>query len=194
MSPELTSHESATGVILAGGRGLRVGGMDKGLIEWRGRPLIEYGLDCLRAQTSTLLISANRNLERYRAYGVPVLSDDAPGYPGPLAGMLAAARAADTPWIVCAPCDMPQLPADAVRRLLAAAREQQVCAAYAVCRGDALYPLCVFERALIASLHEAATSNDRSVRGFLQRNNAARADFSDCGLRNLNTPQALEAA
>lgn len=194
MSRELTSHESVTGVILAGGRGLRLGGMDKGLIEWRGRPLIEHGLDCLRAQTSKRLISANRNLERYRAYGVPVLCDEGPGCRGPLAGMLAAARAADTPWIVCLPCDMPQLPADAVQRLLAATREQQVRAAYAVCGGDALYPLCVFARALIASLSQAANGEDRSVRGFLLRNSAARADFSDCGLRNLNTPQALEAA
>ncbi|MDT0498095.1 molybdenum cofactor guanylyltransferase MobA [Algiphilus sp. W345] len=194
MNIDPTLRESVTGAVLAGGRGLRVGGRDKGLILWRGRPLAEQVAAVLAPQVATLLISANRNLERYRAYGFTVVSDEGDGdYQGPLAGMLAVAGAADTRWIVCAPCDVPQLPPNLVSRLIGAARDARVAAAYAVC-GDALYPLCVFERALIASLNEAATRNDRSVRGFLQRNNAARADFSDCGLRNLNTPQALEAA
>ena len=112
------------GLVLAGGEGRRMGGVDKGLQAWHGRPLALQVLDALRPQASRLLISANRNLPEYAAFGVPVLPDP-PGlaFAGPLAGMLAGLQALpDDSWLLTAPCDSPRLPHDLAKRLLAAAQ------------------------------------------------------------------------
>lgn len=94
-----------TGVILAGGQGRRMGGEDKGLMVLNGRPLVEYLLDSLRPQSSTLLINANRNHHRYQRYGFPVIEDQVGNYQGPLAGFSTALQHADTDWIMTVPCD-----------------------------------------------------------------------------------------
>lgn len=182
----------STAAILAGGRGARLGGRDKGWVAWRGRALVEHQLDALRPQSSALLISANRNLARYRALGVRVVTDAEAAYLGPLAGMSAICSAAGTPWIVCVPCDVVGLPPDTVARLIDAAAGRG--AAYARSHEDPIYPLCAFERQLAPALAQALAGERRSVRSFLSAQDAAEADFSDCALRNLNTPQALEAA
>lgn len=112
------------GLVLAGGMGSRMGGVDKGLQPWRGRPLAAHVLEALRPQVARLLVSANRNLDAYAAFGHPVLPDP-PGldFAGPLAGMLAGLQAApDDAWLLTAPCDCPRLPPDLAERLLAAAR------------------------------------------------------------------------
>jgi molybdenum cofactor guanylyltransferase len=106
-----------TGVILAGGRGSRLGGVDKGLVPLHGRPLIEHVIDALRPQVGALLISANRNRDIYASYGYPVIADVMGDYDGPLAGMLSAMRAAGTAYILTTPCDAPSIPADLARRL-----------------------------------------------------------------------------
>lgn len=103
-----------------------MGGADKGLVEYRGRPLIEWALDVLRPQVDEVVISANRNLDTYAAYGHRVLPDTLPDYPGPLAGVLTAMQAVDADWLVVAPCDTPHLPADCVARLLEAAQDAGV--------------------------------------------------------------------
>jgi molybdopterin-guanine dinucleotide biosynthesis protein A len=99
-------------VILAGGQGRRMGGADKGLIEYQGRPLIDWALAVLTPQVDELVISANRNLDAYAAYGHRVLPDTLPDFPGPLAGVLAALQAVAADWLLVAPCDTPHLPAD----------------------------------------------------------------------------------
>ena len=106
-----------TGVILAGGQGRRMGGADKGLQELGGRPMAAHVLERLAPQVGAVLISANRNLERYAELGCPVLPDTLDGYAGPLAGLQAALAQATTPLLVTAPCDSPFLPADLVARL-----------------------------------------------------------------------------
>lgn len=110
-------------LVLAGGRGSRMGGVDKGLQLLEGRPLVAHVIERLAPQASTLLISANRNLDTYAALGHRVLADP-PGleFAGPLAGMLAALEALpDDAWLLTAPCDCPRLPPDLALRLLAAA-------------------------------------------------------------------------
>lgn len=110
-------------LVLAGGRGSRMGGVDKGLQLLEGRPLVAHVIERLAPQAQTLLISANRNLDRYAAFGHCVLADP-PGFEfaGPLAGMLAALDAIpDETWLLTAPCDAPSLPADLAQRLLVAA-------------------------------------------------------------------------
>lgn len=111
------------GLVLAGGQGSRMGGVDKGLQAWQGRPLVAHVLDALRPQVSRLVISANRHLDDYATFGHPVLADP-PGltFAGPLAGMLAALQTLpDDTWLLTAPCDSPRPPADLATRLLVAA-------------------------------------------------------------------------
>jgi molybdopterin-guanine dinucleotide biosynthesis protein A len=132
-----------TGLVLAGGRGRRLGGADKGLLALHGRPLVVHVRDRLSPQVQALLISANRHAADYAALGVPVLGDAAAGLPpaadgqprGPLAGMLAGLRHAPTPWLACVPTDAPALPADLVQRLAQAAAQAGAHAALAVTPG-----------------------------------------------------------
>jgi molybdopterin-guanine dinucleotide biosynthesis protein A len=109
-----------SGLVLAGGRGERMGGVDKGLEPWRGRALVDHAIARLAPQVSGLMISANRNAAAYAGRGWRVLADDVADFPGPLAGILAGLRAAPTPWLAVVPCDAPLLPDDLVARLAAA--------------------------------------------------------------------------
>lgn len=113
-----------TGLILAGGRGNRMGGVDKGLQPFQGEPLILHALRRLRPQVTAVAISANRHLSAYEVYGVPVWSDSLPGFPGPLAGMLSGLMRAETPWLLTVPCDAPRFPTDLASRLHHAVLEQ----------------------------------------------------------------------
>lgn len=114
-----------TGVILAGGRGTRMGGVEKGLLDWQGRPLMARLIEDLAPQVDRLLINANRAHERYAAFGLPLIADD-PRHAGlgPLAGVHAALTVVETGRVVCVPCDLPGLPEDLVSRFLAASTGQ----------------------------------------------------------------------
>ncbi len=107
-----------TAIILAGGRGQRVGGVDKGLITLNGRSLAQWVLGCIRPQVAEILISANRHLEAYHHLGFPVLCDELPDFPGPLAGILQGLKRASHALLLCVPCDTPFLPPDLVDRLM----------------------------------------------------------------------------
>jgi molybdenum cofactor guanylyltransferase len=108
-----------TGLVLAGGRGARMGGIDKGLQSFHGTPLALHALRRLAPQVGPLLLSANRNIEAYRAFGAPVWADDLAGHAGPLAGFLTGLRQARTPWLLTVPCDTPLFPVDLAARLAA---------------------------------------------------------------------------
>ncbi|WP_087722598.1 molybdenum cofactor guanylyltransferase MobA [Pandoraea sp. PE-S2T-3] len=114
------ARDAITGLILAGGRGQRMGGRDKGLQLFDGQPLAAHVLARLQPQVGTLLISANRNHAAYAALGADVVSDETQDFAGPLAGMLAGLRAAKTEYVLTAPCDSPLLPDDLAARLAAA--------------------------------------------------------------------------
>lgn len=92
-----------TAVILAGGRGMRMGGMDKGLVDYQGQPMIEHVLSRITPQVDQVMINANRNLDRYQQYGVPVITDETDQFDGPLAGMQAGMRHAKHDWILSVP-------------------------------------------------------------------------------------------
>ncbi len=109
-----------TGLILAGGQGRRMGGVDKGLQILRDRPMIEWVIERLRPQVHDVLINANQNLDAYRAYRLPVVADAVGGFAGPLAGLHAGLCAVSTDELVTVPCDSPFLPLDLVARLAAA--------------------------------------------------------------------------
>lgn len=109
-----------TAVILAGGRGLRMGGVDKGLVDHHGKPLVAHVLERIQPQVDHVLINANRHLDEYQRFGVPVVTDANDQFEGPLAGMQAGMQYAATDWIVSVPCDSPLLPLDLVSRLKSA--------------------------------------------------------------------------
>ena len=113
-----------TGLILAGGRGSRMGGVDKGLQNHQGLPLALHALMRLAPQVGHAMINANRNLGAYEAMGVPVWPDGLADFAGPLAGFLVGLERCETPWLVTVPCDSPGFPEDLVLRLAAAAQAQ----------------------------------------------------------------------
>ena len=187
-------HSDVTGVVLAGGRARRMGGQDKGLIELRGRPLVEHALAALAPQVSSLIINANRNLERYRAYGHVVVADRIGDFSGPLAGMASALEQARTRWLVTVPCDSPQVPADLVARLLAARARDDAELAVAW-DGERLQPVfALLNTALLPSLSRFLDEGERKIDLWYGRHQCARADFSDHpeAFLNVNTPQDLE--
>ena len=182
-----------TGVILAGGRGSRLGGRDKGLLEIAGRPLIEHLIGALMPQVDSLLISANRNLDRYATYGLPVIEDATDGYLGPLAGILSALRAAQSPYILTVPCDSPLLPAEYATRMHAALTRQHasLCVAH---DGMNMQPaFALLSRGLVESIDDYLASGERKLQTWLADQHPAFADFSDQPQMfiNINTPHDL---
>jgi len=121
MTEPLLDRADVTGLILAGGRGSRMGGVDKGLQTHRGMPLALHALWRLQPQVGQIMINANRNLGAYESFGVPVWPDALPDFAGPLAGFLAGLEHCETAWLVTVPCDTPDFPEDLVARLGAAA-------------------------------------------------------------------------
>lgn len=175
--------------VLAGGAGLRLGGADKGLLAFRGRPLIDWVLAALRPQSVEQLISANRHPERYAAYGLPVFADR--GGQGPLAGLAALLTAARQDWLLCVPCDSPELPAELGARLYAAALAAGAPAAYL---HDDLGPhptFCLVRCALAASA-QAAAEQQQGLVAWLDAQGAARLRAP--APVNLNTAADFAAA
>lgn len=184
-----------TGVILAGGRGRRLGGADKGLVQFADKPLIEYVIAALQPQVGCLVISANRNRDIYAAYGFPVIADTVGEYYGPLAGMLSALRAALTPYVLTAPCDAPALPADLAGRLSAALVRENAQACVVVCDGRMQPVFALLHRALADDLQKYLECGGRAAGAWMHAQHAATVDFSDQApaFANINTPQALAA-
>jgi molybdopterin-guanine dinucleotide biosynthesis protein A len=120
----ITPHD-ITGLILAGGRGSRMGGVDKGLQPYKGQTLAHNALQRLGPQVGPLLLNANRNLMDYAALGVTVCTDTVPDYPGPLAGFLSGLQQCQTPYLLTVPCDSPRFPLDLAARLSAALEREQ---------------------------------------------------------------------
>ena len=125
-----------TGVILAGGRGSRMGGADKGLQNFNAMPLALHTLMRLQPQVGHMMIIANRNLGAYESFGVPVWPDVLDDYAGPLAGFLTALERCETQWLVTTPCDSPLFPLDFVERLAHAAQADNAEIAMAAAREE----------------------------------------------------------
>lgn len=184
-----------TGLILAGGAARRMGGGDKGLTELAGKPLIEYALARLAPQVDALIINANRNVARYADYGHPVVTDERQGFQGPLAGMASGLKAAETEFMVCAPCDSPLLPEDLVERLFRQLREQDAELSVAH-NGERLQPVFTLMRAALAdSLLAFLDGGGRKIDQWFQRHQLAVVDFSDqpAAFSNVNSPEELDA-
>lgn len=192
------AHDPVGGVILAGGLGRRMGGVDKGLAEFQGRPLVAHVLARLAPQVAAMMINANRNPDIYAALGVPVVADPWPDFKGPLAGLAAGLAAAgpDCQWVVTCPCDAPFLPTDLVARLWAAA--QAASAPLAVARvGGRLQPVFLLARRTLApSLEAYLARGERRAEAWILSENHVPVDFDDCpgAFANLNTQADLHQA
>jgi len=195
---EAPTAASITGLILAGGRGQRMGGVDKGLQAWRGLPLVDHALARLAPQVREVMISANRNAALYGARTARVLADAADDFAGPLAGILAGLRAARTPWLAVVPCDSPQLPSDLVARLaqgIAAARGAVVQRDHGAA-GLRLEPVCcLLSTALADDLARYLAEGGRKVEGWVSRH-AAPVLFGEpddaAAFANVNTLADLQ--
>ena len=175
-SPE---KNNITAVVLAGGRGRRLGGQDKGLLEIDGRPLIEHILELVTPQVTAVIINANRNQPIYSSYGHPVISDNMTDYQGPLAGFAAALSVCNTDYIITLPCDGPFVPGDLVNRLSAAIEENDADLAVAH-DGERMQPVyALIPRSLLGSLQDFLDDGDRKIDLWYARHNTALADFSD---------------
>ena len=178
-------------VVLAGGQGRRMGGADKGLVEYRGRPLVAWALSALAPQVDELVVSANRNLETYEAYGHRVLADTLPGYPGPLAGVLAALEAVRADWLLVAPCDTPHLPADLAARLLAAARREGAVLAVAADEGRVHHSCFIVRTDQRDNLAAYLARGERAVRHWQAGLAPVTVRFDAAGFANVNAPEDL---
>jgi molybdenum cofactor guanylyltransferase len=171
--------EAITGVILAGGQARRMGGRDKGLVAFRGRPLVEWVVAALGPQVAALAVNANRNREAYEALGYPVIADQIEGFQGPLAGFASAMAASSTPWIVTVPCDGPFLAPDLVERLCAAMQGAGAEIAVAT-DGKRMQPVyALLPVALAPSLQAFLAAGERKIDLWYARHKVALADLSD---------------
>lgn len=190
--------EQITGLILAGGRGSRMGGLDKGLLDYRGAPLVTHVLHRFAPQVGSVHISANRHLDAYRAlaaaYGGDVWPDELPDYPGPLAGMLTGLRRCATPYLAVVPCDVPHLPLNLVERLAQQLVASRGRAALAVAGGRRQPTLCLLHTSLADDLARYLGEGLRKLDGCLARWQASEVVFDDeSAFRNFNTPEQLHA-
>ncbi|HEX7909730.1 MAG TPA: molybdenum cofactor guanylyltransferase MobA [Paraburkholderia sp.] len=196
-------REDITGLLLAGGRGMRMGGVDKGLQMLHGEPLAAHVLKRLAPQTGALLISANRHPETYAALGAPygatVVADTLDGFPGPLAGLLAGLRAADTPYVLSAPCDSPWLPTELANRLADELDSSASDIAMAATSGphglQSPHPVFALLRTDLADdLSGFLEAGERKVRAWYARHKTVEVVFTDeRAFYNINSLQELAA-
>jgi len=187
-------REALTGLVLSGGRGRRMGGMDKGLVPYQGRALVLHALDALKPHTARILVNANRNISAYRELGYPVVSDPDPDFRGPLAGVLAGMRAASTGWLLTVPCDMPKVTGEVLKRLLDAREDGKVFVLIAH-DGERLQPLLMLVSTdLAASLQAYLDSGGRRVDQWVETVSHQIVDLSDLrsALVNFNDFEALD--
>jgi molybdopterin-guanine dinucleotide biosynthesis protein A len=181
------------GVILAGGLGRRMGGVDKGLRPLRGKPMVQWVLERFCPQVDDLLINANQHREDYSAFGRPVIPDRIAGFAGPLAGLHAALSATPHPLVATVPCDSPFLPADLVARLRQALELRGADLASARALGQPHPVFCICRRTVLPSLAAFLEQGGRKVEQWHRTLEAVEVDFDDQAeaFGNINTPEEL---
>lgn len=185
-----------TGLVLAGGRGSRMGGVDKGLQAYRGMPLAMHALLRLGPQVGELMVNANRNLAAYESLGAPVWPDALADYPGPLAGFLAGLERCTTPFLATVPCDSPHFPEDLVARLAADLDAQDAELAMAATRENSelrLQPVfCLMRASVMESLVRFTSSGRRKIDAWTATLRTVTVPFDDArAFANANTVDEL---
>ena len=187
--------EDITGIVLAGGMGRRMGGVDKGLVLLGGKPMAAHAIARLLPQVGALIVNANQNRERYEALGYPVVADDVGGFAGPLAGLHAGMTRAATPYVVTVPCDSPFLPPDLVARLGEGLEREraQLAVAYTGAQPHPVFALV--DRAVLPHLAAFLRGGGRKIDAWYATLAVAAVPFADeSAFRNINTQDELAAA
>ncbi len=195
-----------TGIVLAGGRGSRMGGVDKGLQLYKGTALAKHAIEQLQPQVGHLLINANRNLDIYQAWGSPVsadvLMDGITDFAGPLAGFLIGLQHCTTPYLMTVPCDTPRFPLDLVSRLADALSQQDADIAMVsspdeegVLRHQPVF--CLMKRELVESLKAFTDAGGRKIGAWAAQHSLARVNFNEVyddpkAFYNANTLEDLQ--
>jgi len=181
------------GVILAGGLGRRMGGIDKGLQPLRGRAMVQWVLERLAPQVDEVLINANRHVQEYSAFGCRVIDGRIEGFAGPLAGLHAGLCATALPFVATVPCDSPFLPADLIVRLKRALLQQPVDLATVRAQGRSHPVFCVCRRSVLQRLTAFLEGGGRKVEAWHGTLATVEVDFDDQAeaFSNINTPEEL---
>jgi molybdopterin-guanine dinucleotide biosynthesis protein A len=194
----MISNKDITGLILAGGRAQRMGGIDKGLILFHGKPLIESAIAKLKPQVQTIVINANRNITKYASYGYPVIMDETPDFSGPLAGFSVGLKACKTPYLLTSPCDSPLQP-DHLAELLVAEMErgdfELVYASSKEADGKvwAQPVFCLIRTNLQDSLANFLLKGDLKIDRWFKELRSSTVIFDDPQFfANVNTPEELK--
>lgn len=189
----MIAKHDLTGMILAGGEGRRMGGRDKGLEPFAGLPLVAHTVKRFDGQVQELMINANRNSDAYALFADRVIEDAEGGFKGPLMGIYSGLRAAQTPWLLVAPCDSPALPLDLVARMVAgitqAGVEHDIAVAF---DGERLHPVVALLRTSLADdLATTLAEGERKIDRWYARHAWCRVGMSDCpeAFANLNTEE-----
>lgn len=189
-------HDQVTYLILAGGRGQRMNGVDKGLMLWQSRPMVEHILDRLNSPADKIIISANRNQNLYKKYTNTVIADELEDFQGPLAGILSAMQICETPYLLCLPCDSPEPPENMLEQLWSCMQKNHKSSA--LCHdGERLQPLfgllsCQHKD----TLHDFLQQGRRKVHDFMQLIDPAQCDFSTqkTHFNNINYSDDMKSA
>lgn len=195
----MTAHADITGLILAGGRAQRMGGMDKGLVPFMGSPLIEHAIARLSPQVTTILINANRNHDRYAQYGYEVVTDHHADFAGPLAGFAAGLEHCNTEYLLSVPCDSPIFPLNLGERLLETMKETQSDLVYASSKDTSntiwSQPVfCLMRRSVQQSLQNFLDQEGRKIDRWFTTLRSTTVVFADeAAFANTNTPEELRA-
>lgn len=183
-----------SGIILCGGQGRRMQGRDKGWIDVSGRPMIERVVDRFKPQVSELLINANRNIDQYRRFNLPILTDTITGYQGPLAGILSGLNVCENDYLACVPCDCPFFPLDLVARMVSLQAEADA-EIVSVSDGDRTHPVfALIHTKLKNSLEEYLNSGQRKIDRWYAQHCYQVLEYKHSAhcFANINTPEQLE--
>ncbi|MBI5922015.1 MAG: molybdenum cofactor guanylyltransferase [Betaproteobacteria bacterium] len=187
------NRDKITGVILAGGLARRMGHIDKGLLQFRGKSMIAHVIERLAPQVDSLMLNANQNHSAYMALGYPVISDAVSNFAGPLAGLHAALSACNTPLLVSAPCDSPFLPADLVAMLRTGLDRDQAQIAVPLCGGRRQLVSALCRREVLDSLTRYLDAGGHKVDSWYATLKVTEVPFADqADFANINTLEELE--
>ena len=195
----MISTKDITGLILAGGRAQRMGGIDKGLIPFHGKALIEFAINRLKPQVSTILINANRSITKYSHYGYPVLMDETPDFSGPLAGFSAGLKHCKTPYLLTSPCDSPLLPTDLAKTMAVELKDKDLELVFASSRESdgkiwSQPVFCLMKSSLQDSLNAFLSKGDLKIDRWFKELRSGTVVFENPqAFANVNTPEELAA-
>ena len=194
----MISAEQITGLILAGGRAQRMGGIDKGLIPFLQKPLIESTISRLKPQVGQIIINANRNITKYAVYGYPVAMDETPDFSGPLAGFAVGLKNCKTPYLLTAPCDSPLLPSELASRMTQEIEKGDFQLVYASSKADdgkvwAQPVFCLMRVDVLPSLETFLAKGDLKIDRWFKELRTSTVVFDKSqAFANVNTPEELK--